>query len=83
MRVLLFKSDKFHHRIPGDPIVNLTEQLLVFQGGQNRLPVLLDGAGILVLEIQQKLDVHIEDAGGRLGPFHIAAEPEGGIGDAA
>ncbi len=82
MGILSLESDELHDRIRSDLLVQFVEKLLILQGGKYGLPVPLHEMGRLILEVEDELHIHIEDARVGFGAFDVAAEPEAGVGDA-
>ena len=63
--------------------MNFTKKFLLFGCGKDRHPLLTHFRIVVLLKIKGDLDIHIENAGVRLGTLEVATEPETGISDTA
>src|ERR1700674_2364354 len=83
VRIFFLETDEIDHRLPARGFVERSEKLVLLEGADDRVPLLLRIGVALISEIEEQLKIHIRDAGVVLRPLDVAAHPVEGIGDAA
>ena len=81
--VFLLEGDELHDRVAVGFLVELVEEFLVFEGVDDRSPVLAHRRLALAIEVEHELEVDLQQTGVVLGPLDVAAHPQKAVGDAA